>query len=343
MKENRSISGIYHLLSGKKSIQSVHDAKIFNLEGLYGIYPALTMIDFLDCVQQMVAGGLIKKGKTDNYYDITDRGEQYLKQSDVTSILCYFNGIKYYGRDVTFLERLFLIIQTLSNIQKGNTTFIPVIDRPSITNWTKKFYTTIKGNRRNFTIKLYEELYELLNQLPEKEANIFVDRLSGYKYYGMSVEQLSEKHSLTKHDVILYLTGVTHHLIVKIEQNQERFTVLYSLLRDLEQTKFITNTAKQTYQLLCNHFTVSEIASMRNLKLNTIYDHIVEIVLYDKEFTIDTFVTKQEQAIILQAIHKYNTYKLKIIKDNTTSSISYFQIRLVLARLEELRLEGPHV
>jgi len=337
IKINRSIYGIYHLLTGKKSIQSVHDARIFQLEKYYGVHLTLTREHFMHIIDGMVKDGVLTEGDNELYF-VTDAGKNRLAVFQSTTIYKYLNGLSFSAMERHFRDRLYLLVQTYSNILVNNYSFIPVIDSQEITKWVKDFYR--RHYQSNTPDRLYLELHQLLSSLPKKEADIFVDRLSGYQYYGLSMDQLALKYKLSKDDITIYLTGITHELIKLVGQQKEIYPILSQLMKGFEQQKFITNTANQTYQLLQRQFSLEKIGQIRNLKLNTIYDHIVEIALYDSNFQIDYYVTKQEQEEIIDAIQKNNTFKLKTIKESCDSSISYFQIRLVLARLKELMPGG---
>jgi uncharacterized protein YpbB len=340
IKANRSIFGIYHLLTGKKSIQSVHDAHIFQLEKFYGVYQSLSRHHFSEIINGMKEKDWIERVTPEDFYQMTELGKVQLAHFQKSALYSQLNGLGYTGKDAIFIERLYLLVQTYSNIQANNYSFIPIVDNQDIAKWVKVFYK--KNQTNTISAKLYHELFELLSIIGDHAAEFLVNRLSGYKHYGMSIDQLAKYYQLSRDDTVIYLTYVTHHLIFLIEQNKEAYPIMSLLINDLEKHKFITNTANQTYQLLNNHFSMQEIAKKRNLKLNTIYDHIVEIALYDKDFSIQMFVSTGEQKEIIAAIQRNKTYKLKIIKESCGDSVSYFQIRLVLARLKEL-LPGEEI
>ena len=334
IKLNRSIFGIYHLITGKKSIQSVYDARIFQLEKYYGVHVSLTRDHFIDIIRSMLEQGLIKKLEQEEGYHVTRFGKERLVLFQETPLFSNLNGLSFSGKDKIFRERLYLLVQTYSNILVNNYAFIPIVDNQEVTKWVKDFYRY--HNQTNIVEQLYQELYQLFTHIKQEEADFFVDRLSGYQYYGLSMDQLAKKYNQSTDDALLFLTGITHLLITLINQNRENYSILSQIIRDFDQQKFITNTANQTYQLLKQQLSIEQIAEIRNLKLNTIYDHIVEIVLYDHNLQIQSFVNQEEQEAIITAIQLNKTFKLKTIKENCSSSISYFQIRLILARLKEL-------
>lgn len=334
IRTNRSIFGIYHLITGKKSIQSVHDARIFQLEKYYGIYVSLSREHFIQIINEMKKKEWIVEQGPDGYYVVSSAAKGLLNEYYDSSLYNDLNGLMLFGKDISFLERLYLLVQTYSNLEASHYSFIPILDNPSITNWVKQFY--YNNGKKKVTKNLYHELHHVLSQLSNREAEIFVDRLSGFQHYGMSIDQLAIKYQFSNDDIKIILIAITHKLLTFIEGNREQYPILSQLIDTENENKFITNTANQTYQLLMNNSSLEDIAKKRNLKLSTIYDHIVEIALYDPDVDIQSFVSKEEQAQVVQAVKINKTLKLKTIKENCSPSIDYFQIRLVLTRLKEL-------
>src|SRR5699024_11608230 len=108
---------------------------------------------------------------------------------------------------------------------------------------------------------------------------------------------------------------------------------LPALLAERIENPIITHTKNTNYNLLNAGFYPEEIKVRINLKLNTIYDHIIEISLFDKTFNINNYVSESTVNEIKVAISDTNSYKLKDIKEKVSCEISFFQIRLVLTRI----------
>ncbi|MGP4107402.1 helix-turn-helix domain-containing protein [Virgibacillus sp. L01] len=329
-KSGRSVPAIYHLLKGKKSIQTVQDAHIYKLDNFYGVYRSLRKYNFDERIDKLLAEGLIYLDD-DSSAIPTPLGNDWLQKNSSNIPLHYFNGMKYTGSATLFFERLVLLVQTITNSGNNNLNFIPVVDKPMVTNWVKKQYYVIKQNQFNFLHQLYDELYSLLNCFHEQEAGMFVDSLTGFKHYGMSSYQLAANYNLKLIDIPLALTGIIHYMLFMIEQNSSEYPLLLSIKDDLPKASQTSKSATKTKELLNRLYTPDEIAVIRNLKLNTIYDHLVEIALYDKQFPLEKYINKQAQQDILNAVGKLKSYKLKEIKQEISKEISYFQIRLVLA------------
>src|SRR5690625_7526577 len=98
----------------------------------------------------------------------------------------------------------------------------------------------------------------------------------------MSLHQLGTHYKLDTHDVRLVLIAFTHRLLGTIRDDAQRYSFMTSLIQDLSMDGFITNSANKTYDFIKQVYTDADIANRRALKMNTIYDYIVVIALYDQ-------------------------------------------------------------
>lgn len=331
MKEERTLYAVYHLLKGKRSIQTVQDAHLYNITDYYGIYKNLTLNEYEIILNKLKNEQKIKKKATTDTYIITPTGLDYLKESKDNGMV--FLGIKYNSVAPSFYKRILLFIQVWANSNQASQNYLPIIEDFQTENFIKSLYRTRKTLVKADLSDLYGELGRILSELPDKYALIYVERLTGYKHYGLSLDQLALKNKLSKHSVELILTSINHQIISVVSTNHSKYKTLNLLIEDLITKNNLTLSASKTYQLFSQNKNLQEIASMRNLKLNTIYDHIIEIALYDTNFDIEAFVTPRGYDEIVNYVETYQTFKLKDIKENINEEITYFQIRLVLSTI----------
>ncbi len=336
IKEERSISSIYSLLTGKRSIQTVQDAHMYELDRYYGIFKKMNRSAFDKIIDELVDQQfLTAQSASTSTSKPTMGGIKWLRENECHFPFTYFNGLTYHETGIIFLERLLLLIQVFANSKMNHTSYIPVIDRPSITRWIKMFYQKNKLQIDDQSKGIYHELSLILAVFSGREAEMFVDRLTGFKHYGMSIQQLANQYKLTVEDVQILLIGMTHHMLDMIQGNTEQFPFLSQIIADLQTKGFLTQSARHTYELINKGHSIDKIARLRSLKINTIYDHIVEISLYDSNFPIERYVSQEKQCEILQAAQQIDTSRLKKIKDAVSEDISYFQIRLALTSMNK--------
>ncbi|HLR80006.1 MAG TPA: helix-turn-helix domain-containing protein [Bacillota bacterium] len=336
IQDARSISAIFYILRGKRSIQTVHDARMFHLENYYGTYQSLNRKLFNQRVHQLSHEGLLQKiSHSEDLFTLSKRGQTWLENIVNKRIFPfdYFNGFNNHQLAATFFARLRLFIQTYTNSRMNHLTFIPIIDDAHITSWVKSFY--VRNNHEDAFILqlLYRDLANILGHLDQREAEFFIDQFSGYKQYGLSTSQLAVKYDLSREDVILLSVAITHKIIQFIQQFQEQLKLLPVFIRDISKNQFITKSAQTTYNLFKRGYDIQQIAHIRQLKENTICDHFVEISLFDTSFPVEDYVDEEAQREIVRASQKLQTPQLKEIKQVVSEHITYFQIRLVLAQL----------
>lgn len=336
LKEERSVAAIYYLLKGEKSIQTVQDAHIYKLKQFYGVYKTLNKSDFDIRINNLLQQDLLTVTKSNTIvYQSTNKAKEWLKKNNSNLPLNYFNGLQYDGISNVFLDRLLFLIQVLTNSKMRNYSYIPIIDQQTVANWVKFAYQKMRPNINQQLHTLFEELYSLLREFPEREAEIFVDRITSYRTYGLSMDQLAIKYEQDVADLRLLLVGISHRMLDHINRDISSYPLLSFITRDLnvKSDNKLTHSATITNDLIKKKHSINEVAHIRQLKVNTIYDHIVEIALYDQEFPIHKYVSEKNKQKIISVIRQINSFTLKDIKNKVNKEISYFQIRLVLATI----------
>ncbi|WP_186577838.1 helix-turn-helix domain-containing protein [Aquibacillus kalidii] len=329
-KGERTLSAIYHLFSGKRSAQTLQDAHMYSLTNYFGILKSLRRNVF-DKQTEILRDKQLIVVNDKGFPFLTHYGTEYLRNYLNQHNLSSFNGLKYERMSHTFLLRLQLFIQTVSNMEKGINSFIPITDDQETQQWVKLIYVRNRNKLDSWLEGLYKELYTFLINLSDNEAEIFVDRLTGYQKIGLSKEQMARKFNLSYEDVELELIKLTHQLIRHIGEHIENNPFLSNFVQIETDTTFITNSAAYTYQLYNKGYGIEEIVRIRNLKESTIQDHLVEIAYVDPNFNVNLFLSKVQYDQILKIINEHDTKKLKLIKQLAGNDVDYFQIRLVIA------------
>ncbi|RDW22022.1 helix-turn-helix domain-containing protein [Oceanobacillus chungangensis] len=333
IQTERTASSIYHLLRGRRSIQTVQDAHLFKLERYFGIYKNLLRNHFNHTMELLQFEGLLKRvNSSQMVYETTPATADWFTDIYKTPFpFESFAGLAYHEIMDPFFDRLLLLIQTLTNSKMDYFSFIPVIDNPVIETWVKVFYRKVKNHEEKYLKIIYQELRNILQYVSSDEAGLFIDRLTGYKNYGMSINQLSSKYNLSVDDVQLIIVNIIHRLLSVLHNEKNNYPFLAYIINDISNATLLSNSAFQTSHLLGQGYSIEKIASIRNLKINTIHDHLIEIAFYETDFPLYHYVTKEEHQDILNAIQKTNSSKLRDIKQQVNNDISYFQIRLILA------------
>src|SRR5699024_7659572 len=208
------------------------------------------------------------------------------------------------------------------------------IEERETANWVKQFYHRTRTKIDKYLYYLHEELHDLLLGISDNYSEVFVAQLSSYYHIGKTIEQLSFEYNLTKEDIYLMTTNTLHYLIQKVQLDKSKYPILKIIMKQVEPEKNITHSAQIRARFLQQRYNVDEIPTRRVHKVNTIQDHIVELMMQEHpSVLLDHYVTSEDTTSVQYALSVTNSYRLKAIKENVGDKRSYFQIRLVLAVL----------
>ncbi|MGM0522737.1 MAG: helix-turn-helix domain-containing protein [Bacillota bacterium] len=336
IKSNRSPAAIYHILTGKKSSQTIQDLHVFQLHPYYRLLPNLTRQDFDEVINTIVDQGLMTWVNKKDYI-LTDEASAYLKTH--ADIAYYFHSLAQPVDESTkhiFTERLYLTIQTFTYRVMNERGFIPVTDDVTIQAFVKQYYHVHKERLSDWLEACYEHLYEVLKTYPEVERHIFLDRLSTYNHSGRSLQQLMDRYETNEADIRLTLALIERDLLYR---SQQAHTCLADLLPGKKNNQsyhpLMTRSAQKTHQLVMKGHNIDELIQMRQLKRGTIEDHLVEICTLDNHFKLDDYVTEEKITMIESYLSKRETQKLGEIKRKLPEDISYLDLRLVFAHYQK--------
>ena len=334
IKCERSIYGIYHILTGKKSSQTIVDANLYRLSQLFSVLRRLSRQEMQASVDELFTHKLIIEIEKDKY-ELTTTGSVLLNQQLKEQLIPEkLDGWKYYDVGVVFWKRLSLIVQTVSNLLYEKKDFTTIQQDDDVLRWVKTYLLTKSKriSKSEISKRLYQELVTCLGNLSEKEATVFVLRLSGIDRIGLTSKQIATMLKEEEIRVQLLFLSVVHSILFEIESDNQKFPLLYEISSISGGTSPLTDSTRRTYQLILQGKSIDDIARIRKLKRNTIEDHIVEIVHNMDTFDISSFVSHEHQKEIEDTYQLTKTMRLKTIKEAVGADISYFEIRLILAK-----------
>ncbi|WP_144532349.1 YpbB family protein [Bacillus pumilus] len=325
----RSISAVYHLFKGKKSSQTIQDASLFELSRYFGCYPAFTRDQLNRSAFKLEEGHYIRK--TDETLSITEAGQRMLHQHfSEKPMPAYFHGAKYHDKAKMLWMRLSLLVQVLSHHMAGSHQYVPIQRDVSIQSWAKSFLKQHQ-QKRKLSEELHHELEQLLMNLSDQEALIFVYSLTSNERIGRTYQQMAEWMKEDVWYVYLLFWNVLHYFIQSAQKGEA--PIFQQLIGDLEFKRVLTTSTHKTLELVQKGFDIEQIAHIRSLKKATIEDHIVELSIHEPSFSIEPYVSIEEQQAILAVARKLQTNKMKLIKEKLEHPFTYFQIRLALTRM----------
>ncbi|PKR78878.1 hypothetical protein CEY16_03735 [Halalkalibacillus sediminis] len=333
VNKERSPSAAYHVLTGKKSGQTLQDISLFQIEHFFGLLPDLEKQEVDSVVDELVVEKVIT---LDDGIVHIQKPKQIISLN--SSPFCYLNGEKFHRVEKEFYSSLLLLTQSISHLIYNKNRFIPIVEDRRVQSRVKQIISQPNNNAESLAEKLYLEMHRVLLQLPEEVSNMYLSLMSRENYIGLTFHQLAEKRQVNFRDIQLEVSGVNHFIMQEVIDHPEDYSILRQLFDQKVQT--LTNSASITYEYLKQDMDLNSIANLRNLKLSTIEDHVVEIATRVQTFQIENFISDDTKQKIIESAMELKTMRLRLIKEHLDDSCSYFQIRLVLTQIGELESKG---
>lgn len=326
-QQERTVSAAFHLLKGKRSGQTIQDVGLYKLYQFFGILPKLSRQKFEQQIDLLFAKNYIDIDEN-GYYTLSETGRELATES----LKVTFDGWHYRGNEHLFFGRLSLVVQSLSHQANGQKAFIPIERNEQIQGWVRQFLMANHFLQRTLQQPLYDEMNRSLTKLPVEDRikELLIYRLTGYNEPGFTWQQLAFGYHMQEMDAQLYYISGLHAWLNEIEQ-QVNYPLLAQIASGIRVEALLTMSAHETAQLFKKGHSIEAISQIRRLKTNTIEDHLVEMAMNEPNFSIDEFVTIEDQQQILLIVEDYGTKRLKTLKE-LLPHVSYFQLRLTLAK-----------
>lgn len=319
----RSAQGVFHILRGKRSGQTLQDVEYYQVKSFYSLVPNMQAQDFQRVVHRMLDNGFLRV--EDQLVYVTEKGEQ-----EYVDYGWRFNGWDYRGKEREFVKRLALLVQTLSNVGNGENMFMPIQKELHIQQFVKGFLQKQSSSFSKLATMLYEELEQAMREthLTELQCTILSYRLTGYGLTAYTWEQLSDQLQLPTTSIqLLFLESL--HIILDFIFHHKELLVLKSLAVGCRVDTYLTHSAERTKKLFEHGYAIEQIASLRNLKLSTIEDHFVEMAANITDFPFRNFVSSEQITLVWNHIDRLQTKRLRILKEQC-DELTYFQLRLIV-------------
>lgn len=322
----RTISSPFHLIKGKKSGQTIQDVGYYRLHPYFAVMPNLEKRLYDEVIRNLFARQLLRDN--DQVIDLADKALAHAMPASP------LNGWKYRGNEAVFLNRLSLVVQTLSYTSQQTNRFDPVHNAEDLQSWVKHYLKKINFRDPASVARFKAEMLESLEaaDVEERSKMVLMQRLTGLGWSGMTWEQIALAHDLHILDVQLAAVEALHAWLDVLERNG--FPMLSPLLDHVIQRSVLTESTQRTEKLFEKGLSLSEIAAIRQLKTSTIEDHFVELAMNDPFFNFTPFMPPAMYEQIVTVSKKRNTKRLRDIKEELPDA-TYFQIRLALALRED--------
>lgn len=315
----RSERSLFHVLNGKRSATTLQDAFFYELEPVFGQFPQTTYS------YESLLKGFEKRGWLDRKrFKLTEAGNLLSSPETVKDL---FNRLGGERRDynATTWKRLSLFVQTFMS-REHERTFYPVqADRPA-EQWVKQLLQ-IDRDWEVLMQTFHHEIEDALDIIGDPYATAVVYRFTGAFETGLTYEQIASLLDVDAETARLYFLAGWNELLTVLPKEAKLRGFTYGL-----STERMTYSARESYDLFLKGYSFQQVQSSRRLRTSTIEDHVVEMAMYLDIFPLDQFVPSDD-IVTIEKLRDPESWALKPIFEKM-GNVSYFQIRLVFARLK---------
>lgn len=315
----RSERSLFHVLNGKRSATTLQDAFFYELEPVFGQFPQTTYS------YESLLKGFEKRGWLDRkQFKLTEAGNLLSSPETVKDL---FNRLGGERRDynATTWKRLSLFVQTFMS-REHERTFYPVqADRPA-EQWVKQLLQ-IDRDWKVLMQTFHHEIEDALDIIGDPYATAVVYRFTGAFETGLTYEQIASLLDVDAETARLYFLAGWNELLTVLPKEAKLRGFTYGL-----STERMTYSARESFDLFLKGYSFQQVQSSRRLRTSTIEDHVVEMAMYLDIFPLDQFVPSDD-IVTIEKLRDPESWALKPIFEKM-GNVSYFQIRLVFARLK---------
>ncbi len=330
MDGQRTLNAGFHLLRGKKSGQTLTDVEYFNVKPFFGILPKLEDSTYAKAIDELMEAGLLIQD--DKFVCLTQQGNKKVEELPEF----HFRGWDYRGREMVFFSRIALLVQTLSYMSKGESSFTPIQRDRDTQLFVKRLLERQPYTDPGFSKRIGDELKMALLQsgMSDVQKYIFACRLTGRSETTKTWDQLAAELGEGT-DVLRLLFIESLHRLLPIVEESDDFPFITKSAFEIKVHSYLTDSALHTKKLFDRGHSMESIASIRNLKMSTIEDHVIEMAMNDKRFPVTHFVSEDQIRAVISKSAEMGTKRLKLLKKEF-DTLSYFELRLILTARKDV-------
>lgn len=295
----KTSKSIFNILSGKKTHQTFFDACSQQQLSLYHSLPNLKYQSFELFLEQ--------SKEQDKEINIITHPRYTFDSMAQT-----FNAIQ-------------LLVQTISNTEQGFYKFIPITHNNKVQQTVKKIYNDIiKLNKVN---DFKQELYQLFETISHQGPCYLHYYLQGYNESMYTRQQVSLIENINPLELYKFEMNNLVTMMFELEQSN------YHILNKLIIKPSLLNQTFVTYKKLLAGLTMEEIANQQQVKINTIEDHVLEILIKGYMSNYDNYYSPSQQQLFIDFYLSRRGERLKVYKTHF-ENLSYFQIKVLIVGIE---------
>ncbi|MEC6747467.1 helix-turn-helix domain-containing protein [Marinilactibacillus sp. XAAS-LB27] len=327
-------SQLIHVFHGRRTPSILFKVENEQLFPAFGLFKELKKEHLEHYLQKLCSKNLLQ-GSEEEGYLLTSLGYKSLTQ--------YFENKKYPEairslENATLRNSFYLQIQLVSQIfsekRYDNKKYSPSIKEPSDQESVKAWLSKQKKPMDQLALQWATELYDLLLTFAKEEASMIVGKLTGHDIIGKTNRQLAESLEMESVELNVRLSNTFEQLIIQARASEG--LLLNDFVTYLDQRTYfgLSKSTYDTYLMVNEGYSVEQISEVRQLKLNTIREHILEIYLVHPDFNFQPYIPADQYERLKMAFEQNPKYSYKQAKQDY-EDLMFMWFRLV--EIERIR------
>lgn len=331
------VSQLIHVFHGRRTPSMLFKVEQEKLYPAFGLFKSMTREALEQSAEQLVKKDWIK-GSEQNGYVLTDAGVEELKQYfSRHTYPAAINSLTYATIRRPFFSQFQLAAQIFSEAIYKNSRYSPAIKNPVYQESVKKWLYSQQQSIEELSGKWSAELLQVIEQLPDTTATVLVSKLTGHQLIGFTNRQIADQLLMEPIEFQIVLEQAIEQFIDQIKSSEA--ALLTQFLSHVQKTVYygLSKSTFMTAVLLKKGLSIEAVAHKRQLKLNTIREHVLEISLVHTVFDFMPYIPKDIHRALHNSFDQYPAYSFKEAKQDH-EDLLFLWYRLV--EIERIRNEN---
>lgn len=274
--------------AGKRTPSNLFLAEKNRLQALFNAEYDVHLDEWESILHKLVEKKYLQE--TEGLYTGTTQGE-YRREKflEENTIFTEVSSLEFSQTRKVFWGWFVFVSQVLSEIAFENSRYIPYSSNKEeqlrVKYWLKNQGKSVRELRKLWA----EEFTAYMHDLPEVYRYLLIDQLVGFNKEGLTNRQLSEKYDLSAVELSIVMNHLMH-LMISTHYNSD--SLIGSLIKEVHQANNngLSQSAAVTLGLINKKWTIKAISAKRKIKLNTVKEHVLEIVLVTQKLQSSFFI-----------------------------------------------------
>lgn len=336
-KKATSNAQLLHVFQGKRTPSMFYITEINNWHHAFAQFKFVSVEEIEKIIQQLLhKKWLAKEGKG---YVITQTGLDAREEYFSTHYFPKVDRFANLNIRKSFWDRLQLFVQSFSEMSHHNKQYSPVIKHPQHQENVRLLFQQFATQRDQLLNMWIAEQEFIFNRLDASRADVLAAQLTGNQKIGETKSQIQGQLEMESLEYSFYHQDTIEDVLNVVQNHPNELVILSAIIHQLhiETNHGLSTSTHISYELLKNGLDISRIANRRQLKENTIREHILEMAFILPNFSIAHFIPKDVYAKLNNAFDRNEKYTYKDAREELLE-LEFMHYRLV--ELERMRMNG---